>query len=334
VGNSEQPGTVARRWEEVVASEGSRYRSVVVPAAKVRNLCGSVYIRTIADRAGAGALCLETGCGSGSLSLALASTGRRVVTLDIAQPLLLNLAANRDRLASEFPLVREITPVRSDIERLPFPDGTFDTVFSEGVIEHWIDKGARLAVMREMARVLADGGCLVLFVPNGRHPFHGWWKLAGYPGYKSEDAVPWHRFSSSELASEMEEIGLIQVTHDGISPWSTLAVWPNWWPFRALAALCRRVFPEPPWFRRKFGFNLVAAGEKYSMASYKKPTTGRAAAWACPKCHAPLQPSGAGLECLVCRLNYPIVEGIPNLLAEAASALGSVSVSISIPLED
>jgi SAM-dependent methyltransferase len=264
---SHDENSVAARWEKVVASEGSRYRSVVVDGRKIAHLVDSAYIRAVTERVGEGAKCLETGCGSGSLSLALASTGRSVTTLDISPAVLQNLVANRDRLAQSNPRIADITPVRGDIEHMPFADGAFDAVFSEGVIEHWTTRDARLLVMREMARVTRPGGWLVLFVPNGRHPLHGWWQRTGYPGYKSENEVPWHRFSAAELASELAQIGLTEITHDGISPWSTLAIWPNWFILRALAALCRRVFPEPLSFRRKFGFNLMASGRKPGRAA-------------------------------------------------------------------
>ncbi len=260
--DSGQKSSVAERWERVTNSPESVYKSVVVPAQKIRYFADSAYVRPIVEATPEGARCLETGCGSGSLSLAVASTGRRVTTIDIAQGVLDNLAANHKRLVSDFPGMGEIDTVRGDIERMPFADGTFAAVFSEGVIEHWVERPARLAVMREMIRVLRPGGRLVLFVPNGRHVLHGWWQLTRYPGYASENEVPWHRFSSAELAGELAEVGLVDVTHDGISPYSTLAIWPNWWILRAAAAVLRRALPEPIWLRRKFGFNLMAAGRK------------------------------------------------------------------------
>ncbi len=61
-------------------------------------------------------------------------------------------------------------------ESLPFPDGSFDVVFSHEVIEHVGDD--RLAA-REMVRVLAPGGRVVIFCPNRGWPFeqHGiYWR--------------------------------------------------------------------------------------------------------------------------------------------------------------
>lgn len=40
----------------------------------------------------------------------------------------------------------------------------------------------------------------------------------------------------------------------------------------------------------------------------------------CPKCRGPLEelPAPEGLHCAACRLLYPIVEGIPNMLVDEA----------------
>ena len=44
-------------------------------------------------------------------------------------------------------------------EHLPGPDGAFDLVVSTTSFDHWADQQAGL---RECARVMAPGGCLVL----------------------------------------------------------------------------------------------------------------------------------------------------------------------------
>ncbi len=57
-------------------------------------------------------------------------------------------------------------------EALPYPDGHFDLVFSNEVIEH-VDDDRQTA--REMVRVTRPGGAIVLFAPNRLYPFetHG-----------------------------------------------------------------------------------------------------------------------------------------------------------------
>lgn len=57
-------------------------------------------------------------------------------------------------------------------ERLPFPDGAFDVVFSHEVLEHVEDDRT---CVEEMVRVARPGGRLMIFVPNRLYPFetHG-----------------------------------------------------------------------------------------------------------------------------------------------------------------
>jgi SAM-dependent methyltransferase len=57
-------------------------------------------------------------------------------------------------------------------EALPYPDGHFDLVFSNEVIEHVDDDRATAA---EMVRVTKPGGTIVAFAPNRLYPFetHG-----------------------------------------------------------------------------------------------------------------------------------------------------------------
>ena len=57
-------------------------------------------------------------------------------------------------------------------ESLPYPDGHFDLVFSNEVIEH-VDDDRRTAA--EMVRVTRPGGSIVIFAPNRLYPFetHG-----------------------------------------------------------------------------------------------------------------------------------------------------------------
>ncbi len=39
---------------------------------------------------------------------------------------------------------------------------------------------------------------------------------------------------------------------------------------------------------------------------------------ACPVCHSPLQPEAGAVQCEGCRRRYPIVDGVPVLLADRA----------------
>ncbi len=64
-------------------------------------------------------------------------------------------------------------------EELPYPDESFEVVFSNEVLEHVEDDERAIS---EAVRVLVPGGHLILFVPNRLYPFetHGWYWRGTY----------------------------------------------------------------------------------------------------------------------------------------------------------
>jgi SAM-dependent methyltransferase len=87
-------------------------------------------------------------------------------------------------------------------EPLPFPDGSFDAVTSFDSLEHWHHSPRRL--FREIRRVLAPGGLLLLGAPNavnlrkrfavplGRSTWaswHDWYEADDFHGHVREPTV-------------------------------------------------------------------------------------------------------------------------------------------------
>lgn len=105
--------------------------------------------------AGAGARILDAGCGSGRNMVALAPRGT-VTGVELASQ---SLEVARARA------VGPVLPGSLD-EPLPFGDGAFDLALALDVLEHVRDDGAAL---RELARVVAPGGRLLVTVPQ-----YGW----------------------------------------------------------------------------------------------------------------------------------------------------------------
>jgi SAM-dependent methyltransferase len=97
---------------------------------------------------------LDAGCGTGHTALAFAPHVAEVAALDLTEAML----AQGRKLARD----RGIANVkfqRGDVERLPFPDASFDLVTSRYSAHHYPHP---LVALREFARVLKPGGTFLL----------------------------------------------------------------------------------------------------------------------------------------------------------------------------
>ena len=89
---------------------------------------------------------LDLGCGDGQLTAKLAVTGAILTGVDASAEMVAAACA------------RGINAVQASAEQLPFPDASFDAVFSNAVL-HWVRD--HNAMMREVHRVLIPGGRFV-----------------------------------------------------------------------------------------------------------------------------------------------------------------------------
>jgi ubiquinone/menaquinone biosynthesis C-methylase UbiE len=113
---------------------------------------------------------LEIGCGAGFDAFAFVSKGARYVGIDL-------VPANIERTLSHLALEGLEADVRvAAAEHLPFEDGTFDVVYSNGVLHHLADPRAGLA---EAVRVMRPGGELWVVVYNRSSAFY-WLNLVLY----------------------------------------------------------------------------------------------------------------------------------------------------------
>ena len=123
-----------------------------VPERSVESFAGVANPFTL-GRLEPGERVLDLGCGAGTDSLIAAQmvgSEGRVVGIDMTLEMLAKARASAEELGA-----RNVEFLEAEAEELPFADGSFDVVISNGVIDLIPDKDA---VFSELARVLAPGG--------------------------------------------------------------------------------------------------------------------------------------------------------------------------------
>ncbi len=115
------------------------------------------HVRLLLERVRPDDLCVEFGCGGGTVLAEVSARARQAVGIDVAA---LALARARERLRTR----GNCSLIQSDVGRVPLPDGVVDVAYSLEVLEHVWDP---LLVLNEMLRVLRPGGLLFVTAPNG-----------------------------------------------------------------------------------------------------------------------------------------------------------------------
>ncbi|HSN97083.1 MAG TPA: class I SAM-dependent methyltransferase [Candidatus Nanopelagicales bacterium] len=142
---------------------------------------------------------LEFGCHLGATGIVLATRGAQVTGVDIDESYveLAQLNADRHGLGER---VRALHV--ADTTRLPFDDGAFDVVSCNSVLEY-VPPESLGAVQREIDRVLAPGGHLVVLGTSNRlwpkEAHSGRWLVSYVPrglqawvlGFRVESVSPW-----------------------------------------------------------------------------------------------------------------------------------------------
>jgi SAM-dependent methyltransferase len=100
-----------------------------------------------------GARTLEAGCGLGHFTVAAHALGYRAEGLDWSERTI-------DRVRRQF---SSIPWHVGDVRYLPFPDESFDAIYSPGVCEHFPE--GPVAVLEETRRVLRRGGFAIVSTP-------------------------------------------------------------------------------------------------------------------------------------------------------------------------
>ena len=155
---------------------------------------------------GEGRTLLDLGCNWGRWTIAAARAGYRATGIDRGKK---SVRAAK-RVAEQLGLEAEY--VLGDVRELPFPDTSFDAVFSYSVLQH-LAKDDVTAVVAEIRRVLAPGGIVWIEMPNARGPLNLVRQARrGFSTGSGQDVRYW---TIPELRATFGAIGAVSIAADG-----------------------------------------------------------------------------------------------------------------------
>jgi ubiquinone/menaquinone biosynthesis C-methylase UbiE len=141
---------------------------------------------------------LEIGAGTGRDSLNMVNYGAEIYLLDYAEHSLRIIKAVVNGKLN-------VHILGGDAFSLPFPDGTFDIVFHQGLLEHFRKPDAE-RMLKENTRVVKKGGLLLVDVPQRWHIYT---VIKHFLIALNAWFAGWERsFSVGELRREMKKQGL------------------------------------------------------------------------------------------------------------------------------
>ena len=139
--------------EHTVASFGDEWKQFSSFDQVELNLIGRMYFDLLLPRLDSGMVALDAGCGTGRWSKYLSPHVKWIEAIDPS------VAVHSARA-----LLSDCSNVRvshAGIDEIPFPDRTFDLVFSVGVLHHMPDT---LSGIRSCARKLKPGGLMYVYL--------------------------------------------------------------------------------------------------------------------------------------------------------------------------
>jgi SAM-dependent methyltransferase len=117
------------------------------------------------------------------------------------------------------PHTREVMATAADVRQLPFRSGSFDLVVSNSTLDHFPDRSGIAASLRELHRVLAPGGSLILTLDNLANPMVALRNALPFALVHRLGLVPYYvgaTFAPEEGAASLEAAGFAVMKMDAI----------------------------------------------------------------------------------------------------------------------
>jgi ubiquinone/menaquinone biosynthesis C-methylase UbiE len=113
-----------------------------------------IAVTAMFGNAAVGASVLDLGCGAGHLSFTIAPHVKQVVAYDLSSEMLKVVEDEAARRG-----LKNITTTQGHVQKLPFPDASFDWVCTRYSAHHWLEIDRAIT---EIRRVLTPGGKLIV----------------------------------------------------------------------------------------------------------------------------------------------------------------------------
>jgi SAM-dependent methyltransferase len=137
---------------------------------------------------------LELGCGQGRDTWFLAHNGLEVTALDYSEAGICQLRAKVQDQGAKIAL-----KVHDARDPLPFPDGSFDAIFSHMFFTMEFTEEELLKMLSECRRVLRPGGLNVYSVRNDHDPHYGKFEPKGKDMWQNPLGFVVHFFSQEKI---------------------------------------------------------------------------------------------------------------------------------------
>ncbi len=160
---------------------------------------------------------LDIGCGTGEISLRIASRGFMVVSVDCAEGMI-NILLKKARRRK---LYHRVSPLVACLPHLPFRERIFGSILAIAVIHNIVSRRDRLASIGEIYRVCREDGIIYISAWSLIHPKNLLKAVSFFvKGYSFGDViVPWkhrdrvlkrfyHLYSRRELERDLRSAGI------------------------------------------------------------------------------------------------------------------------------